>query len=277
LSRHPFRRGFVRRLLLPAMTLLAFTACTFGAPSGATEQGQKISGLYQLMFWIAIGVGAITMGLILYSVLRFRRRTDELPKQTRFHVPLEITYTVIPIVIVGFIFAATYSVERKVDHVSPDPGLRVVAQAFQWQWRFSYPDYGISVIGSPTSMPTFEVPVGETVRIDLQAQDVIHAFYVPEFLFKRDAIPGQPNVFDFRVTEEGTFYGECAEFCGLNHAEMGFFVKAVTQAEFDQWVQEQQAKASPTPTPSASAGSSPSATPSQPTGVSPTPIDSAAG
>jgi len=273
LSRHPLRRTIVRRLLPPAVVLLAFTGCKFGAPPGATEQGQKISGLYQLMFWIAIGVGGITLGLILYSVLRFRRRNEDLPKQTRYHLPLEITYTVIPIVIVGFIFAATYNVEKKVDHVSDDPGLTVVVQAFQWQWRFSYPEFGISVIGSPTSMPTFEVPVGETVRIDLRAQDVIHAFYVPEFLFKRDAIPGQPNVFDFRVTKEGTYRGECAEFCGLNHAEMGFFVKAVPRADFDQWVREQQANASPSP----SLSPSTLPTPSQPTGVSPTPIASAAG
>jgi cytochrome c oxidase subunit 2 len=277
LSRHPFRRRTVRRLLLPAVALLAFTACTFGAPAGATDQGQDISGLYQLMFWIAIGVGGITLGLILYSVLRFRRRNEDLPKQTRYHLPLEITYTVIPILIVGFIFAATYRVERTVDHVDPDPDLTVVVQAFQWQWRFTYPEFDISVIGSPTSIPTFEVPVGQTVHIDLRAQDVIHAFYVPEFLFKRDAIPGQPNVFDFRVTEEGTFQGVCAEFCGLNHAEMGFVVKAVSESEFQQWVRDEQAGASPSPTPSVSLSLFPLPTPSQPTGVSPTPIASAAG
>ena len=273
--RHPLRRATVRRLLLPAGALLALTACKFGAPGGATEQGQDISGLYQLMFWIAIGVGGITLGLILFSVLRFRRRNDDLPKQTRYHLPLEITYTVIPVVIVAFIFAATYRVEQRVDHVDPNPDLTVVVEAFQWQWRFSYPEHGFSVIGSPTNVPTMVVPVGETVHIDLRAEDVIHAFYVPEFLFKRDAIPGQPNVFDFKVEDEGTYSGVCAEFCGLNHAEMGFFVKAVSRTEFDQWVKERQAGASPTPTPSFS--ESPAPTPSQPTGVTPTPIASAAG
>jgi cytochrome c oxidase subunit 2 len=240
LNQHPLRHSAVRRLLLPAAALIALSACTFGAPQGATDQGRDIAGLYHLMFWIAIGVGAIVLALILFSVVRYRRRNEELPKQTRYHVPLEITYTVIPILIVLFIFGATYRVEHRVDHVSANPGVVVDATAFQWQWRFTYPQYRINIIGSPTSYPTFVVPVGETVRIQLRAEDVIHAFFVPQFLFKRDAIPGVLNTFDFRVPEAGTFRGECAEFCGLNHADMGFWVRAVPRDQFDRWVQQQQ-------------------------------------
>jgi cytochrome c oxidase subunit 2 len=274
LSRHPLRRSVARRLL-PVIALLAMSACKFGAPAGASEQGQKISSLYQLMFWIAIGVGAIVLGLIAYSVLRFRRRNEDLPKQTRYHLPLEITYTVIPVVIVLFIFGVTYHVEHQVDHVSANPQVRVDATAFQWQWRFTYPQYGITIIGTPTTYPTFEVPVGQTVQIELRAQDVIHAFYVPQFLFKRDAIPGHLNVFDFTVPEAGTFAGECAEFCGLNHAFMGFSVKAVPRSEFDAWVRQQQASQSPTPAPSVSP--SVAATSGPPSGVTPTPIASQTG
>src|SRR5205823_6608708 len=193
-------------LLAQAASLLARSACTFGAPPGATEQGQHIAGLYQLMFWIAIGVGGITLGLILFSVVRYRRKNEDLPKQTRYHVPLEITYTVIPILIVLGIFAATWHVERGVDHVSPNPDLRVEATAFQWQWRFTYPRYGISMLGSPTAYPEFVVPVGVTVHIDLRAQDVIHAFFIPAFLFKRDAIPGVVNQFDLKITRPGRYY-----------------------------------------------------------------------
>ena len=155
LSRHPLRRATVRRLLLPGLSLLALTGCKFGAPPGGTEQGKDIAGLYQLTFWIAIGVGTITLGLILYSVVRFRRRSDELPKQTRYYVPLEITYTVIPVIIVLFIFAATYRVERRVDHVDPNPDVTVVASAFQWQWRFSYQREGIfQRAARPTPQPS---------------------------------------------------------------------------------------------------------------------------
>ena len=273
MSRHPLHRTRVHRLLAPWLALLALAACKFGAPTPATEQGQDIGGLYSLMFWIAIGVGAVVLGLIFFSVVWFRRKTDDLPKQTRYNVPLEITYTVIPVLIVAFIFAATFRVERKVDKLTDDTTVTVDATAFQWQWRFTYPEYRISIIGSPTQFPTFVVPVGERIRINLFAQDVIHAFYVPEFLFKRDTIPGQPNRFEITIPRAGTFLGECAEFCGLNHAEMTFYVKAVPRDEFDRWVKEQQ-QATPTPTPGGT--TAPTSTPSASTGVSPTPIESQA-
>jgi len=247
-NRHRIRPRTARRLLAPVLLLVALGGCTFGAPPGATDQGRDIAGLYQLMFWIAIGVGGITLGLILFSVIRYRRKTEELPNQTRYHVPLEITYTVIPILIVLGIFAATYRVEHRVDHVSPDATVTVEATAFQWQWRFTYPKYGISIVGSPTQYPEFVVPVGEKIHIDLHAQDVIHAFYVPAFFFKRDALPGQPNEFELTIPEPGRWYGECAEFCGLNHADMVFYIRAVSPDRFDQWVREQQAQATATPT-----------------------------
>lgn len=277
LSRHPFRAASVRRLLAPAGLLLTLSACRFGAPPGATEQGQDIAGLYHLMFWIAIGVGALVLGLILYSAVRFRRRNEDLPEQTRYHVPLEITYTVIPVLIVLFIFGATWRVEHRVDHLDANPAVTVDATAFQWQWRFTYPQYGITIIGTPTSYPTFVVPVGGPVRIELRAQDVVHAFFVPRFLFKRDAIPGKLNEFDLTIPQAGKFYGECAEFCGLNHSDMGFYVRAVPRAEFDRWVQRQQAaRRSPTPSPAATSEPSPAAT-SAPAGVTPTPIASQTG
>jgi cytochrome c oxidase subunit 2 len=243
------RLATVRRLLVPALALVAMSSCRFGAPDPRTDQGGRIVGLYQLMFWIAIGVGSITLGLILFSVIRYRRRSEELPKQTRYHIPLEVTYTVIPVLIVLGLFVATWRVERNVDHISANPAVTVDATAFQWQWRFTYPQYGIAIVGSPTRFPTFVVPVGETVHINLHAQDVIHAFFVPQFLFKRDAIPGQLNQFDITIPRPGRFLGECAEFCGLNHADMVFYVRAVPREQFDRWVHQRQAAvATPTPT-----------------------------
>jgi cytochrome c oxidase subunit II len=244
------RLATVRRLIVPALALVAMSSCRFGAPDPRTDQGGRIVGLYQLMFWIAIGVGSITLGLILFSVIRYRRRSEELPKQTRYHIPLEVTYTVIPVLIVLGLFVATWRVERNVDHISANPAVTVDATAFQWQWRFTYPQYGIAIVGSPTRFPTFVVPVGETVHIDLRAQDVIHAFFVPQFLFKRDAIPGQLNQFDITIPRSGRFLGECAEFCGLNHADMVFYLRAVPRDQFDRWVHRRQAAAA-TPTPTA--------------------------
>jgi len=237
---HRLRLATVRRLLLPALVLVAMPSCRFGAPAPGTDQGGRIAGLYELMFWIAIGVGSITLGLILFSVIRYRRKSEDLPEQTRYHVPLEITYTVIPVLIVLGIFVATWRVERSVDRIAAKPAVTVDATAFQWQWRFTYPQYGIDIVGSPTRSPVFLVPVGETVHVNLHAQDVIHAFFVPRFLFKRDAIPGQLNQFDITIPRPGKFLGECAEFCGLNHADMVFYVRAVPRDEFDRWVQRRR-------------------------------------
>ena len=233
--------GF-RRLLLPIAALVLLTACdsTFGAPEGATEQGREISSLYRFLFWMAIGVGATVYGLILWSVFRYRRRSDDLPPQFRENIPLEILYTVIPIALVVVIAVATFRTEDRVDTLDPDPDVTVVVTGFQWQWRFEYPEHGIDVVGSPEQAPTVVVPADRTIRVELRATDVIHSFYVPEFLFKRDAIPGEENSFDLVVPEAGTYYGECAEYCGLDHVDMVFWIRAVPQSDFDRWVAEQQ-------------------------------------
>jgi cytochrome c oxidase subunit II len=222
----------VRRLIALGLPLLLMTGCRFGAPPGDTEQGQKIGNLYHLMFYIAIGVAAVVYLLILWCVVRYRRRSDDLPPQFRYHIPLEITYTVIPVLIVVGIFVATFRTENRIDAVAAHPSLVVNVTAFQWQWRFQYPAQHVQIVGTPQRPPTMVVPVGKTVRVNLRATDVNHAFFVPAFLFKRDAIPGVVNHFDLDPTRAGTFVGECAEFCGLNHAEMYFYVKAVPPSQF---------------------------------------------
>jgi len=222
------------------------TGCRFGAPPGATEQGRRIGNLYHLMFYIAIGVAAVVYLLILWCIVRYRRRTDELPPQFRYHIPLEVTYTVIPVLIVIGIFVATFRTENRVDAVAADPGVVVNVTAFQWQWRFQYPAQHVQIVGTPQQPPTMVVPVGKTIQVNLRAADVNHAFFVPAFLFKRDAIPGIDNHFDLNVTRAGTFVGECAEFCGLNHAGMYFHVKAVPPSRFSSALQQaanQQASA----------------------------------
>jgi cytochrome c oxidase subunit 2 len=222
----------LRRLVALGLLLLLMAGCRFGAPPGDTEQGQKIGNLYHLMFYIAIGVAAIVYLLILWCIVRYRRKGDDLPPQFRYHVPLEITYTVIPVLIVVGIFVATFRTENRVDDVAANPSLIVNVTAFQWQWRFQYPRQHVQIVGTPQQPPTLVVPVGKTVRINLRAADVNHAFFVPDFLFKRDAIPGFVNHFDLNPTHVGTFVGECAEFCGLNHAEMYFTVEAVPPERF---------------------------------------------
>jgi cytochrome c oxidase subunit II len=232
----PRRRSV--RWPIAAAPLLFLSSCQFGAPRPGTSQGGSISHLYQLMWYMAIPVGAIVYGLIIWSIIRYRRSKDpdRMPKQFRYHIPIEVLYTAIPIFMVIGLFVVTYDVEKKVDTISADPPVFVRVTAFQWQWRFDYPRDGISIIGTPSREPTLVLPAGQPVVIRLLAADVDHAFFIPDFLFKRDALPGFPNQFQLNIDHPGVYRGECAEFCGLNHADMNFVIRAVSPPEFRAWL-----------------------------------------
>ena len=221
-----------------------------------TEQGQNAAGLYLPVFLIAVGVFVLVEGLVIIITLRYRRKkTDtELPPQTHGNNVLEVVWTIIPAVIVLGLFVLSMSVLVKNDATATDPApkLTVDATAFQWQWTFDYQEQGLSYTGAGANGPEMVLPVGETVIIRLHAQDVIHAFYVPQFYFKMDAIPGRTNQFPVTIEEPGTYGGQCAEFCGLSHAQMYFTVRAVSPADFDAWVASEQVKARATPVPAPS-------------------------
>jgi cytochrome c oxidase subunit II len=221
------------------------TACTssFGMPEGATEQGRDIRDLWVSFVVIAIAVAGLVYGLIAWALVRYRRRRDDDPDalgvQTHANIPLEIVYTSVPVLIVIGLFALSFRTEQRVNEVVPEPAVTVEATAFAWGWRFAYPDQGVEIVSPPSSPaepgPELVLPLGEPTRIVLGANDVIHAFWVPEFNFKRDAVPGRINVFDLTPNRTGVFRGVCAEFCGLNHAFMTFTVRIVEPAEFDAW------------------------------------------
>lgn len=213
---------------------------TFGSPRGGTEQGRDIFRLWQGSVWAALAVGVLVWGLILFAIVRYRRRSDDLPVQTHANIPLEIVYTVTPLVIVAVLFAFTVGVQERVDGVQGDPDLTVEVTGFQWQWRFHYEEAGIDVVGTPDKDPVMVLPTGATVRLVLTSTDVQHSFYVPGFLFKRDTVPGIRNVVDLEVVKRGRYEGRCAEFCGLLHDRMDFTVEAVDRAEFDRWLSQQR-------------------------------------
>jgi cytochrome c oxidase subunit 2 len=213
-------------------------------PNPATRAEHSTLHLWQGTFITAIVVGALVWGLIFWSVLRYRKRQgdDELPKQVREHIPLELTYTAIPIVIVVVIFFFVVRSENKVDATVKNPAVAVKVEGFQWGWRFTYLNrpngtpLGSPIVGDQNNPPVLTLPVGETVQLQLVSDDVAHSFYVPDFLFKRDLIPGVDNTVDFYIQRRGTFQGHCAEFCGQYHALMGFTVKAESQADFQTFV-----------------------------------------
>jgi len=237
------RRG--RRLMRHGAACVAIAllcaACdaggTFGPPSPVTHEADRIAGLWDLFFWAAVVVSAVVLGLLLWAVTRYRARgASDLPRQTRQHLALEVVWTAIPVAIVVGLFAATYGVERPVDDVSSNADVVVDVTGFNWQWRFTYVGHGVSLVGTPDHQPILVLPQGRNVRFDLTSEDVIHAFYVPGFLFKRDAIPGRTTTFDVVPSTTGDYLGECAEFCGLNHAFMRFTIRIVPASEFDAWI-----------------------------------------
>lgn len=240
--RRPWRGFAVALFLSVVLAACGNDGPTFGAPRGATRQGRDIFRLWQGSMWAAIAVGVFVWALILFAVIRFRRRPgdDEVPTQTHANVPLEILYTATPLVIVAILFLVNIRTQDRVDHLSGDAAVTIEVTGFQWQWRFRYREANVEVVGTNEQDPVMVLPAGSTVRLILQSTDVIHSFYVPEFLYKRDTIPGITNEVELEVLREGRYDGRCAEYCGLLHERMDFVVEAVPRAEFDRWIAEQR-------------------------------------
>ncbi len=222
-----------------------------GAPDPVTEDGERILSLWQGSMLAALAVGALVWALLAWSVIRYRRRSgpDEgLPGQRSDNVPLEVFYTLTPVVIVAILFAFTVFTQEKVTAAAARPDVVVEAVGYQWQWQFRYPDEGVVVNGTTEEpRPTMVLPVGATVRIRLRTTDVIHSFWVPRFLKKLDVIPGVENELDVVVKDPGMFPGRYAEFCGLDHARMDFRVEAVSMPEYRAWLDGERARAALVP------------------------------
>jgi cytochrome c oxidase subunit II len=201
--------------------------------------------VYHLWQGFTIGafiVGTFTTILIVWAVLRYRRKGDNIPKQSQYNLPLEWTYTIIPILIVIGLFVATMVVENK-EEALPRTNVNIDVNAFQWGWKFIYPGENVAVVGQTTQNPVMVMPVNENVHINLTSSDVIHGFYVHDFNFSRYALPGVLNQFTLRAVALGTYHGQCTQLCGLYHSLMVFRVKVVSQSQYAAWL---QANANPT-------------------------------
>lgn len=279
----------MRRKLLQAMTaglvLATATGCTYkdfprlGMPTPTTEEAPRILSLWQGSWAAALAVGVLVWGLIIWSAIFHRRsRTKiEVPAQTRYNMPIEALYTVVPLIIVSVLFYFTARDETKILSLTdkkPDVTVNVVG--FQWSWGFNYitpvsgvtgdaktdanldaiPDRfkkefpaaagGVYDVGTPGTRnpqtgnpgPTLWLPKGETVRFVLTSRDVIHSFWVLPFLMKMDVIPGHTNAFQVTPNQEGTFRGKCAELCGVDHSRMLFNVKVVSPERYQQHLKD---------------------------------------
>ncbi len=230
-----------RRIALLAVIVLGLSSCalpSFGAPSPATEQGREVYDLYRWFAAVATGVGVFVTVLLVYVVVRFRRRSDDtIPSQKPYNIPVEVFYTAVPLVIVSVLFVFSVRTEDRVSAESDQPDLVVDVTGFQWQWQFTYLDADRAITGSPEQgLPELVLPLGRTTRLELRTADVIHSFWVPDFLVKRDMIPGVDNAIDVTPTAVGTFDGVCAEYCGLDHGRMRFLVRVLPADEFDDWL-----------------------------------------
>jgi cytochrome c oxidase subunit 2 len=222
----------------------------FGWPEGVTPQAESMRQLWTWSAVAALVVGAVTWGAMFWAVIFHRKRKgdDSLPRQTQYNLPLEITFTVIPTIIVAVLFAGTVAVQNYVDTDGAEPDVRVDVTAFQWNWEFEYPDATtpdgrpVSTLGTSDTIPLLVLPTNRRIEFTQVSNDVIHSFFVPEFLFKRDVFPmpetnDQDNVWQIdSIDREGAFVGRCAELCGTYHAMMNFEVRAISPELFDQWL-----------------------------------------
>lgn len=257
---NPVRPSTGRRLAVfsSVVGLLALSGCSaelgeqftrLGLPEAASDRAQPIFDLW-IGTWIAAGVVGLGMwGIIGWAALRYRGRSNIMPRQNRYNLPMEIFYTAAPFVIVGVLFYYTVVAQEQVLATEEEPDHEITVVGYKWSWIFNYEEAGNPNVGQDvwdsgtiSITPDLYLPVNETVRFKLDSPDVIHSFWVPSFYQKMDVIPGRDNFFDVTPTKEGTFAGKCAELCGTYHSAMLFNVKIVSKAEYETYLKSLAAK-----------------------------------
>jgi cytochrome c oxidase subunit 2 len=243
------RWGIIISALLLASLLL--TACGGNSPSILDPQGpvaNKEAGLFWFILWVATFVFVVVEALLIWSIIRFRERPNSpMPKQTHGNNAIEIAWTIVPSV---FLFAVLIGTIYTMFSLSQPAGptLNVKVVAHQWWWEFDYENANI------TTADELVVPTGTIVHVDLQSQNVIHSFWVPQLTGKTDVVPGHANTMWFKADNTGYFRGQCTEFCGLEHANMEFYVKALSPDDYQTWLRGQQLTAQSSTDPNAEAG-----------------------
>lgn len=259
-TQHRTGRRVGRPVLLAALAIVMvplMSGCSvsdvirFGWPVGVTPQATAMRELWSSAAIAALVVGAITWGAMFWAMIFHRKRKgdeDVPPRQTQYNLPVEIVFTVIPAVIVAVLFGFTVSVQNFVEKDDADPALTVDITGFQWNWQFGYPGHNgtdgtmVTTLGTSDTIPILVLPTGEKIKFVQHSNDVIHSFYVPEFLFKRDVFPDpaaneQDNTWQIdSIDSTGAFVGRCAELCGSYHSQMNFEVRALSPQLFNRWV-----------------------------------------
>jgi len=264
----------LRWVLLPvgAAAALVLAGCTPTELNGvlpgfvedgtpATNHTEMISGLWVNSWIVLLAVGVITWALMGWAAIAYRRRKGQtgLPVQLRYNMPIEIFYTIVPFILVIGFFAFTARDQAIIETQYEDPDVSITAIGKQWAWDFQYngdeednsdavwtmgiqaqPDKAGNI--DQEALPTLYLPVDQTVQIKLQSRDVIHSFWVVDFLYKKDMYIGKDNYWSFTPTREGTYAGRCAELCGEYHSMMLFTVQVVSADEYEDYLASLEAK-----------------------------------
>jgi cytochrome c oxidase subunit 2 len=251
-GRTRFRRA-AKIAVLAAVVAVSASGCSvsevirFGWPVGVTPQAYEMRHLWTTLALASLVVGVLVWGATIWAVVFHRKKGDgELPKQFQYSLPVEIVSVVLPTIIVAAIFAYTVVVQNDVDKSLAKPDVKIDVTAFQWNWKFDYPDNPtgrpISTLGTSETIPLLVLPTDRSIEFTLTSQDVIHSFFVPEFLFKRDVFPlpdknstDKTFVID-KIDKQGAFVGRCAELCGSYHGQMNFEVRALSPDLYERFL-----------------------------------------
>jgi cytochrome c oxidase subunit II len=248
-------------VLMAVLTGCSGEAARLGIPEPMTAQGARVLALWQGSWAAAFAVGILVWGLIIWAVIFHRKRSEKLPPQVRYNLPIEALYTVLPLVIIAVLFYFTVKDQNYLKDTDADPDVVVDVLAYQWSWQFTYEgeenaegeDVAVSGVPGPEGSPTLVLPNHSVVHFNLESPDVIHSFWIPAFVYKLDVIPGHPNEFQVEVdvpeelveAGEAQFEGRCAELCGVEHSMMLFTVEVMEQGDYEAWLDEQRENPDP--------------------------------
>ncbi|MYA82171.1 MAG: cytochrome c oxidase subunit II [Acidimicrobiales bacterium] len=239
---------FARRcfLAVPALLGLLLAGCATGRLDATKPVGQEardIDFLMRLSGWMAVGVGIFVAAAVFAIIVKFRAKPtddpDDLPPQVHGNRKAELTWTIIPTALLVFLTIFTLPTVFDLARVNAAEDARTIrVEGQQWWWQFSY-DLNKDGRYDIVTANDLVIPTGEKVNLEIESNDVIHSFWIPQLNGKKDAVPGRVHDWTIRSDEPGIFYGECAEFCGLSHANMQMRTIVLTPDDFERWVEEQ--------------------------------------
>jgi cytochrome c oxidase subunit II len=222
-----------------------------GDGTDTTNHTSSVIGLWTTSWIVLLAVGVLTWGLIIWAAVVYRRRKGQtaLPVQMRYNLPVEIFYTIVPLILVLGFFAFTARDQAAIEADPGNPDVTIQVFGKRWAWDFNYVNENVYSPGiqaqvlagengavDESQLPVLMLPVDKKIQINVESRDVIHSFWIIDFLYKKDMIPGKTNHMYFTPTKVGEYRGKCAELCGEYHSLMLFTVKVVPQAEYDAYI-----------------------------------------